>query len=82
MSARIFVHPRCTTEPAFSQFANTLFQHGFDLKTVKIGPLVPGHHRELVRQISESGVNQEFERMDGTRFMHRMGQIHDTTEAA
>lgn len=82
MSARVFVHPRCCAPPASVVFESTLLQHGFDLKRVMVGPRTPGGNRELVRLVEEEGVKQVFERMDGTRFTHRMGQIQNAPEVA
>ncbi|MDO8705361.1 MAG: hypothetical protein Q7J84_10490 [Sulfuricaulis sp.] len=46
---------------------------GVDTAAVKVGPLGKHNRRELVREISQVGAITTYERMDGTRFEHRMG---------
>lgn len=82
MSAQVFVHPRCFSGPSFETFANTLAAHGFSVANVAIGPADARGRRELVRKISAEGIISTFERMNGTRFTHRMGQITEAPEVA
>ena len=78
MSARIFLHPRCAEGPAVGACAAHLQAQGHDLaKTVVFWDAQRRRH-ELVRRVAEDGVNQTFERMDGTRFEHRLGEITES----
>lgn len=75
INARIFVHPRCWDGPASGALIATLEAAGWDLTNINIGPLATHRRRELVRQVSQPvGAYTMYERMDGTRFRHRMGQ--------
>ena len=71
MSARIFVHPRCVDGPANGALFATLDERGINMDNIRIGPLLAGHHRELVRYISDDAGVTTYERMDGTRFNYR-----------
>ena len=82
MSARIFVHPRCWDGPASGALAAALEAHGVDLDKVRVGPLGLRRQRELVREIGVNGAVTTYERMDGTRYDYRMGQVAPEPEAA
>lgn len=81
VSARIFLHPRCAVAPMDDACAAYLQSQGFDMREVAVfheARKIPFKSRyELVRPRGEIGVNQEFERMDGTRFVHRLDKIHE-----
>ena len=82
MSARVFIHPRCWDGPAFGALAATLEERGFDLSVIKIGPRGTHNRRELVRELSFAGAYTRYERMDGTQFQHRMGEVAPEPEFA
>lgn len=81
-SARVFIHPRCWSGPAFGAMAASLEAHGVDTANVKVGPLATHNRRELVREIRQIGATTEYERMDGTRFEHCMGRSAPEPESA
>lgn len=74
-NARVFIHPRCWSGPAFGAMAASLEAHGVDTTTMKVGPLTTHNRRELVREIRQIGAVTEYERMDGTRYEYRMGYL-------
>ncbi len=75
MSARIFIHPACFGGSGAVVLAEQLTSQGFDLASVRVGPESKYGHRELVRFIGNSGAVTMFERMDGSRFLHRAGEV-------
>lgn len=81
ISARIFAHPRCTAGPALGAMAAGLEAHGFDFTSIKLFAGF-GQRAELVREIGTAGTVTEYERMNGERFKHRMGQSAPEPEYA
>lgn len=73
-SARIFVHPRCFSGPANGALVAGLETRGFNCEGLAIGPLGLHNRREMLRIIEVKDATTTYERMDGTRFDHRMGQ--------
>ena len=59
-----------------------LIERGFDMQKVLIGPRGTHNRRELVREISFAGAWTRYERMDGTQFQHRMGEVAPEPEFA
>lgn len=82
MSARIFVHPRCMNGPAFGSLVAALDAVGMDTSNVNIGPENKRGHRELVRLVAAHDNGGMYERMDGTRFLHRTGSLAPEPTAA
>ena len=86
LNARIFVHPRCWNGPAHGALVAGLEGRGFDCTDLHIGPLGKHHQRELVREVARTQARDEvvttYERMDGTRFDHRIGDPAPAPEAA
>jgi hypothetical protein len=74
-SARILIHPRCTSGPASAALAAHLQANGFDITKVICGPEVRRGFCDLVRVIREEGTEFEFERMDGSRFEHSTAAV-------
>lgn len=81
-SARVFIHPRCWSGPAFGAMAAGLEAGGVDTAAIKVGPLTTHNRRELVREIQQIGAVTEYERMDGSRFEYRMGEPAPEPERA
>ena len=83
MNARIFLHPRTWTGPAQGAVTASLEAAGYTDERLRIGPLGKHHRRELVLEIEQVGAYTMYERMDGSRFRHRMGQpAPEPTEVA
>lgn len=82
MSARILVHPRCSMYPAADALCHTLERHGLDTTRILQFKAPGSRAYELVRLVAEEGMKQLFERFDGTRFVHRMGEISPEPEVA
>jgi hypothetical protein len=78
-SARVFIHPRCwpnengADNSPHEALADAL-EKVMNLDHILIGPLDSRRRRELVRFIHDQDATTTYERMDGTRFQHRMGQ--------
>lgn len=82
MSARVFIHPRCWDGPAHGALVASLEARGFTDDRLRIGPLGTHHRRELVLEIEQVGAYTMYERLDGSRFRHRMGQPAPEPEVA
>jgi hypothetical protein len=82
MSARVYIHPRCLSGPAFGALSASLAERGYDLNSVRIGPPSKKGYCELVH---ERGVSAEgmmiLECFDGGRFLYK-SQEPLTPEAA
>lgn len=79
MSARIFVHPRCALDQDGGALAAHLEGHGYDMiQQIAVFYEAPRKRYELVRRCGVFDATQYFERMDGSRFTHRMGVSHDS----
>lgn len=74
MTARVFLHPRTWSGPAYGALIASLEAHGFTDERLRIGPLGKHSRRELVREIEQVGAFTMYERLDGSRFRHRMGE--------
>lgn len=82
-SARVFIHPRCWSGPALGALSSCLEERGFDTgANFRIGPLTTHNRRELVREINQVGAVTMYERMDGSRYEHRMGCLAPEPEVA
>jgi hypothetical protein len=68
MTARVFVHPRCSTGPAKGALEVMLDAAGFDLSITCIGQEVSGGPYELLQIVSSDVGRDIVVRMDGTRF--------------
>lgn len=79
--ARVFVHPRCASGPAFGALVAGLEKQGFDFNKVRLFAAYHNRH-ELVLEILQEGAVSTFERMDGERFKHRMGATAPEPEMA
>lgn len=73
-SARVFIFPRCWDGPAQGALVASLNERRIDTTALCIGPLGLHHRRELVRLVEDRGASMVYERMDGSTFLHRMGQ--------
>ena len=74
MSARILIHPRCTSGPASAALAAYLQTQGYDIEKVVCGPKGKRGFCDLVRIVKEEGTEFTFERMDGSQFDHSTAQ--------
>jgi hypothetical protein len=86
MSARVFVHPKCWAGPYHGALIASLESRGMDLTYVRLGPLGRHSRREIVHEVARTQAGPDevttYERMDGTRYDHRMGQSAPEPEVA
>jgi len=72
MSARVFVHPRCWTEPGVGVLTERLMALGFGGDELCVGPLDKRGRRDLCRMIEKRPDGAlVLEQMDGVRFEYR-----------
>lgn len=74
-SARIIIHPRCVEGPASAALAAHLQAQGYDITRVVAGPADARGRHELVRIMEEGPLGMRLERMDGSFYFHRVGQV-------
>ena len=82
MSARVFVHPRCAEGPAAGALSAYLQGCGYDLQKTALFWDAKLRRHELVRRVSEDGITSIFKRMDGSQFVHRLGEIDESPPEA
>jgi len=81
-SARIFVHPRCAEGTASGALSAYLQGCGYDLQKIALFWDAKLRRHELVRRMGESDITEIFKRMDGSQFIHRMGEIDESPPEA
>lgn len=72
-SARILLHPRCHEGVPLQVLIRTLESHGMNCEKLSVGPSNARGYRELVRVLETRDAASHLERMDGSRYWHRMG---------
>ena len=75
MSARVFVHPRCTEGPAMGALAASMQERGYDTSKILVGP---PDHRGYCDIVRHRGTKidgaLDLERLDGHAFVYHPKQ--------
>ena len=72
-SAAVFVHPICWSGDGYRRLSDMLYAHGFDERSMCIGPLDRRGRRQVMRVIERGPFHLTLEGLDGRRIAHGMG---------
>jgi len=78
-SARVFIHPRCLSGPAWGALQASLEERGIDSDNAMIGPPSDQGYCELVRQIKREGSVATLERFDRSQFEYECSKTENTS---